>query len=67
MTWFISGDDLVQLKEMNEKLRAESSQREGILVMRLTGKEQEVQDLLVSRFFITFLGIANIFFYLRYM
>lgn len=45
---FISGDDLVQLKEVNEKLRAESSQREGILVMRLTAKEQEVQDLLVS-------------------
>lgn len=44
-------DDFLQLKELNEKLKSqltESAQRESILVMRLTGKEQEVQDLLAQ-------------------
>lgn len=44
-------EELAQMKDICEKLRVqlqESAQREGILVMRLTSKEQEVQDLLTQ-------------------
>ena len=44
--------DLDDLRETVERLKnqvAESARQESMLVMRLADKEQEVQDLLVSR------------------
>lgn len=53
----ISGD-LTSLREAEDRLRLQtidSQQREKLLVRRLAAKEQEMQDVAVSFFFITFL------------
>ncbi|XP_023220068.1 pre-mRNA-splicing regulator WTAP-like [Centruroides sculpturatus] len=47
--------ELVSLRESEEKLKQqqlEATRRENILVMRLTTKEQEMQDYAVSNLFI---------------
>ena len=51
LSFTIAGEELKQRKEAEEKLRTqvqEGTQRESVLVIRLTSKEQEVQELLVS-------------------
>jgi len=47
-------DELSRVKDTAEKQKAqiqEGAQRESILVLRLTAKEQEVQEFMVSVFF----------------
>ena len=49
--YFISGEELSGLRESEEKLKhqqIEAARRENILVMRLTTKEQEMQECAVS-------------------
>lgn len=48
--FLVSDDEISSLRESEEKLKTqqtEASRRENVLVMRLTAKEQEMQDYVV--------------------
>ena len=48
---FSADEEIVGLRESEEKLKQqqmEASRRENVLVMRLTAKEQEMQEYIVS-------------------